>query len=161
VQQLGFGDQVEEELELVEEQLLLIKDLIPVGMVIISIILAFISQWISYKVMNRLENKQYSFPPFRKLQIPVAIIWIYFVALVFTFFDLEANSTVYLVANNVLALAGIFMLIQGFSFMFFYAHYKKWSKAIPIIGIVITLLLPLFLLYFVRILGIIDIGFGL
>lgn len=158
--QVGLGDQTQEQLGALEEQMLLFTKLIPAGIAIISILLAFITQWISYKVINRLNKKQLRFPLFRNLRFPVAIIWIYFFSLIFSFINIESDI-IYLVVHNVLALTGLFMIIQGLSFAFFFAHYKKWSKLLPLLLVGLTILLPFFLLYLVRILGIIDIGFGL
>src|SRR5699024_4859843 len=154
-------DQAEDQLGQLQEQMAYAMDLIPVGMAFIAILFAFLTQWVSYKVMNRLENKQLRFPPFRSLRFPAAVIWVYFFALLFTFVELDPNSVFYLAVVNIFTLAGLLMTIQGLSFIFFYADYKKWPKAIPILSVVLTLILPFILLYLVRILGIIDIGFGL
>jgi uncharacterized protein YybS (DUF2232 family) len=159
LEQFGIADQAGQ-LHLVEQQIDMMKNLIPVGVAIIAIVLAFVSQWIGYKVINRLERKDYRFPPFRNLKLPVSLVWIYFFALIFTFFELDPNGTLYLAVNNVLMLTGFLMVIQGFSLIFFYAHHKSWSKALPIISVILALFLPI-LLYLVRILGIIDIGFRL
>lgn len=161
IEKFGLADQTEETKELMQEQMAHLKDLIPAGIAMIAILLAFVSQWFSYKVINRLERKKLQFPPFRTLQFPTAIVWIYFFALIFSFFNSDPSSQFYIAAENVLLLAGLLMVIQGFSFIFFYAHHKKISKAIPILCVVLTLFLPMLLLYLVRILGIIDIGFQL
>lgn len=161
MEQAGIGEQATEQLQIMQDYMTQAMDLIPVSMAFGAIAFAFLTQWISYKVINRLENKRLRFPPFRSLQFPVAIIWVYFAALLLTFLDLDADSIFYLAVVNILALAGLFMTIQGLSFVFFYAHHKKWPKAVPVISVVVTLLLPFVLLYFVRILGIIDIGFRL
>lgn len=161
IEQMGINEQAEKQLEAMQEQMTQALDLIPVSMAFIAIAFAFLTQWISYKVINRLENKQFRFPPFRALRFPAAVIWVYFAALLLTFLDLDTNSVFYLAVVNILTLAGLFMTIQGMSFIFFYADHKKWPKAVPVVSVVVTLLLPFILLYFVRILGIIDIGFGL
>ncbi|ASK61790.1 hypothetical protein CFK37_06280 [Virgibacillus phasianinus] len=159
--QVGLAGEAEEQLKLMQQQVEMLKNLIPVGVALIAIVLAFISQWIGYKVINRLERKKFFFPPFRNLRLPVSLVWIYFFAVILTLFNLDPSSIFYHAINNVLVLAGLLMTIQGFSFMFFYAHQKNKSKAIPTVIVIVTLLLPTFLLYLVRILGIIDIGFRL
>jgi uncharacterized protein YybS (DUF2232 family) len=157
----GIAGQSGDTMELMRKQMASVLDLIPVSLAFIAIMAAFLTQWVSYKVINRVENKKMSFPPFRTLRFPAAVIWVYFAALIFTFFELDEGGVLYLAIVNILALAGIFMTIQGLSFIFFYADHKSWSKAIPVTSVVLTLLLPFLVLYFVRILGIIDIGFGL
>ncbi|WP_284140645.1 YybS family protein [Virgibacillus sp. LDC-1] len=161
MQQLGVEDQIEGQIELLEQQFLMVKNLIPVMFVVMSMLFALVSQWLSYKLINRIEKKTYQFPPFRMLRFPVAIVWIYFVAMIVSFFQPDPNGILFLGVQNVLMLAGFFMVIQGLSFVFFYAHEKKLTKAIPILLIVFIVIIPFILLPLVRILGIIDIGFRL
>lgn len=160
-EQFGMGEQAEEAQTMLHDQIALLKNLLPVVIAMMAIMLAFISQWISYRVINRLEGKKLFFPAFRNLQFPVAIVWIYLFALILSYFNSDPSSTINMAAENVLVLTGLLMAIQGFSFIFFYAHHKKMSKALPIFSIVLTILFPLILLYLVRILGIIDLGFKL
>ncbi|MBP1949440.1 YybS family protein [Virgibacillus litoralis] len=159
--QFGFMDQAEEQIELLEQQIGMLSTLVPAGIAFIAIFMAFIAQWVSYKVINRLDSKDLGFPPFRMLRLPVSLIWIYFFALIFTFFELDPSSTLYLAVNNVMIVAGMLMTLQGLSFIFFYAHLKNKSKALPVVSVILTILFPFFFLYFVRLLGIIDIGFSL
>ncbi|WP_099158996.1 YybS family protein [Virgibacillus ndiopensis] len=161
MEQFGLAEQADDQLLMIEQYVSMLKDLLPVGIALIAIIMAFISQWFSYKVINRLDNKKLHFPPFRNLTFPVSLVWIYFFALIVSYFELDQNGTLFLAVNNVLVLTGLLMTIQGFSFIFFFAHQKNKSKALPIGSVILTLLFPLLLLYLVRILGIIDIGFRL
>jgi len=161
VAEFGLPELTEAELEPIKTQLSMVKDLIPVGIAMLSMMLAFISQWVGYKFLNRVEKAQLYFPLFRNLRFPVAIIWVYFISLIIMLMDLDPNSSIYLVMNNVLSLVGMLIVIQGLSFLIFITHQKKWPKAIPIIGVLLTFLLPLLLINLVRILGIIDVGFGI
>ncbi|WP_010531293.1 YybS family protein [Lentibacillus jeotgali] len=159
--QIGIEELSEEQMDMLTEQFGMLTDLLPVLIAIAGLLLAFISQWISYKVISRIDNKQLQFPPFRMLRMPVSLIWIYFFSLIMTFFGLNEDGMVYLAVNNVLMLVGILMTLQGFSFIFYYAYVKQMSKALPIASVALTVFLPFFLLYLVRLLGIIDIGFSL
>src|SRR5699024_8741759 len=157
---VGF-EQTEEEIERVKAIVFQIKDLIPVGFVIVATFVAFVSQWISYKVINRLEGKKFIFPPFRNLVFPMALIWIYFIALILTFVDIDKDNMFYLATQNIYMLVGLLIALQGLSFIFFYTHIKEKSKALPIISVILTVLFPLFFIYIVRVIGIIDIGLSL
>lgn len=159
--QLGMGKQTEENLGLLEDTVEVMKDLIPVGMAVLAIIMAFLSQWVSYKVLNRIERTAYRFPAFRDLRFPVSIIWIYLLSLVIILFVSDAGGVLFIAANNVQSLVSILMILQGLSFVFFYSHHKKWSKSIPILVVIVTVILPFLLFYVVGILGLIDLGFGL
>jgi len=159
--QIGLGEQTEEQMQFLEQQLSMLKNLIPVTISIAAIIVAFITQWFSYQVINRIDRLTLKFPPFRQLKLPSPLIWIYFFAIIAMLFESDINSTLYIGSYNVFLIAGFFMALQGFSFVFFYAHHKWKSNVVPIASIILALLFPLFVLYFIRIIGIIDIGFGL
>lgn len=161
MEQFGAAEQVEEMEEFLQLQIDYLIDLLPVALALTAIIFALLFQWIGYKFINRLDKKELRFPPFRNLRLPSSVLWVYFLALVVSFFNLDTSSIYFTAVQNVFVLTGLLMAIQGFSFIFFYAHHKKMSKAFPIMSIVLTILFPTILLYFVRILGIIDIGFKL
>src|SRR5690625_1249241 len=72
IDQFGFDEEAIAQLELFEEQMYAFKDLLPSTIAIIGILFAFLSQWISYKVLNRIENKQLFFPPFKRLNLPIS-----------------------------------------------------------------------------------------
>lgn len=161
ITQFGMGEESEEQFAIIEQQLNLFKNLLPVAIVILSIGLALLNQWLSYKVLNRMTNKQLRFPKFRNMQFPPAIIWIYLLGILVSFFQPDPNGTVAIAVQNIIMLVGLLMVLQGFSFIFFYVHNKHLSKAIPIIAIVVTVFFAPLLLPLIRILGIIDIGFRL
>lgn len=161
IDQIGLINIGEEEFNIIQEQFAYMTNLIPAGMAMMAIFMGLITQWLSYKVINRLDKKQLAFPPFRHFKLPVALIWIYFIAIIVTLFDMDPNDFIYVAATNVLVLVGLLITLQGFSFIFYYTHMKKWSNAIPVIVIIISVLMPTILLYFVRMIGIIDLGFNL
>ena len=47
--------------------------------------------------------------------------------------------------TNILFILQLFILLQGFSFLFYISHVKGWVKAIPIILVVVSLLNPIML----------------
>src|SRR5699024_12882158 len=55
--QLQFGTDVESQLEIIEVQMRQYPDLLTTTMVIMSIIYTLITQWFSYKVLNRLNSE--------------------------------------------------------------------------------------------------------
>ena len=160
----GVGLESEEGVDmeaLFTEQIQYFVNLMPAFVAIFAVFLAFLVQWISYKVLNRMEGKKLYFPPFRNLKLPTSIIWLYLIVIIASFISLDPNGIMFIGVQNALIILEMLLVIQGFSFIFFFTHYKKWSKVIPVASIVLTILFPIFLLYFVRILGIIDIGLNL
>ncbi|MFG6146794.1 YybS family protein [Halobacillus sp. B23F22_1] len=158
---LGSGEGAETQLEALEEQVAALPDYLPSIFAIGGIMYAFVSQWLSYKIINRVEGKKFHFPAFRNFNLPTSVLWYYFFALIFTLVFAESNDIWYLAAINVFTLTGAFLVLQGFAFIFYYTYVKEKSKALPILAIVGSLLFPTILMYLVRILGIIDLGFSL
>ncbi|UOQ83781.1 YybS family protein [Gracilibacillus salinarum] len=158
-QGLGAGEQ---NFDLIREQMTNMLQLLPVFLVAVSMALAIITQWISYKVINKVYKQPLSFPPFRLFRLPKIILWIYFLTLIVSLFVAGDYSTLPSVAVwNVYHLAGLIIALQGLSFIFYYTHAKKQSKALPIISILVLVFFPSIGLYLLRILGIIDLGFDL
>lgn len=158
--QFGSSEQINEQLEVLQEQMGIIKDLIPAGIALLAIIMAFLTQWFAYRIISHLENKRLRFPPIRLLQFPTAIVWIYIIGILVSVFERNPTSGLFIGAQNVLSLAGFLMILQGYSFIFFYAHHKKKSNGLPIIAVILSVLLPL-LLYVIRLIGLIDMAFSL
>jgi len=155
------GNVSQEQIETLENQFGNIPSLLPSIMGIMAIFFAFITLWIGFKILNKQFREHHFFPPVKQLSFPRAIIWYYFIALIVTFIEFENGSIWGNASQNVYTLTGALFTLQGFSFMFAYADIKGFSKKIPIIGVVISLLFSFLLLYPVRILGIIDLGFSL
>src|SRR5699024_1390686 len=151
---------MDEAFELVEEQMRFIKNLIPAIIILLALLLSFIGQWVSYKILNRIEQKGLKFPPFKFFNFPLSLIWVYLITIMLTFVDLDVDSTLYFVLVNAEMICVTFLTIQGFSFLFFFAHHKKWHRSIPIVLLVVSIILP-FLMYIIRIVGIIDLGLSL
>ncbi|QDP42008.1 YybS family protein [Radiobacillus deserti] len=158
----SFGlDASEANMDLVLEQMLYVIDLLPVVFAVIGILLAFLAQWLGYKIIYVSEKRKLTFPPFRQFRLPVSVVWFYFIGIVLMWIVTEKSGMLYQAAINISNLAGFLVILQGLSFIFFYTHTKKLSKAIPVITIVFSVLFPFIGLYLIRILGIIDLGFGL
>ncbi|WP_226038280.1 YybS family protein [Aquibacillus saliphilus] len=160
MEQFGLETSTENH-EMLTQQMEQFLNLLPVILVIVSMILGFITQWLGFKVLNRLDGLGLRFPPFRDFVLPKVIIWVYFIAILFTWFNIDSGSPFYQVIINVTNLVGLLITLQGFSFILYYTYTKKLTKAIPIITILVAILLPFIGLYMMRILGIIDLGFSL
>ncbi|RDW15232.1 DUF2232 domain-containing protein [Oceanobacillus arenosus] len=161
IEQFGIqGIQTEELERVIQLQIELMFDLLPAIMILTVVFLAFLVQWIGYKFINKLYKRKLRFPPFRKLQFPSSLLWIYMIVLLFSIIETDHTSTLFVMIQNASLITGTLMIIQGFSFIFFFAQHKGLPKVIPILAVVFTLFIPI-LLSFVRILGIIDIGFKL
>src|SRR5699024_5300667 len=78
MEQTGMSIINEEQVKLIEDQMNMFVDLLPSSIAIMGILIAFISQWLSYRVISRVDGRKLAFPPFRTLNLPTSIIWLYF-----------------------------------------------------------------------------------
>ncbi|KAF0819248.1 MULTISPECIES: YybS family protein [unclassified Cytobacillus] len=157
----GFGQNADKAIEQLTAGLKMLETLTPSLFVMTSVISVFIIQLISFPIAKRFGIKIEGFKPFRELNLPKSILWYYLVTIIASFlFNPAEGSYWFMALVNVAFILQIFMVIQGLSLIFFFSHLKGWPKAVPVLAAVFTFLMP-FLLYIVRILGIIDLGFDL
>lgn len=153
----------EENLKFLDAYLRQLKYFAPTLLVSAGVIYAFLTQWVQGRVLRKIGFAEYVLPwkPFREWQLPKSILWYYLAVLLLLFFvRLEEGSLFFIAVVNVFLLLEILLAIQGWSFIFFFAHEKGIHKSFPIAIVVFSLLLQI-LLYLVRFLGIIDLGFDL
>lgn len=136
----------------------LIKESLPAIIIMLSMLLGFLTQWFSYKIINRFQIEKYLFPRFRSLHFPRAIIWLYLPIMIALLAGISPESSFYLIVVNASTIIGLFILIQGYSFIFFYANHRKVNIIVPILIVLFSFAIPIVLL-FVRLIGIIDLGF--
>ncbi|PAF35389.1 hypothetical protein CHH58_16485 [Terribacillus saccharophilus] len=135
--------------------------LIPTMIAVFSLLYAFITQWLAQKIHNRQSKDKILYPPFRRFNLPVIVLFIYFIGSFARWFEIDPNGWFYPIVANVTELAGILLVLQGFSFFFYFAHHRNLPKVLPILAVILSVLFGTVLLYLVRILGIIDVGFRL
>ncbi|WP_080843632.1 YybS family protein [Cytobacillus gottheilii] len=152
------GDELFEQLDAGVE---MIQTLIPTLLIMSSFLTVFFLQLIAFPIMKRFGVEISKSKPFRELSFPKSILWYYLLAVIASLlFQPQEGSYWFLALVNLTYILQIFMVIQGFSLVFYYSYKKGLPNAFPIIAVVLSLLLPI-LLYIVRLLGIIDLGFGL
>ncbi|MET3683843.1 uncharacterized protein YybS (DUF2232 family) [Alkalibacillus flavidus] len=154
-------DVAPEDLEIVRNSFYDLVYLIPTSIVLLGLGLAFIAQWLSYKWLNRSEQRKHRFPPFRYFTFPNSLIWIFLLGIIMSWIYTEPTDTMYLAATNLYALPGLLLVLQGMAFVFYYAHYKNWSNTLPVLVVVAFVLFPFIITFPLRILGIFDLGFRL
>ncbi|MFC0273079.1 YybS family protein [Metabacillus herbersteinensis] len=143
-----------------EEQLANMQYLIPSIIASIAALFPFLFHVVSVPIMRRLNIKVNSIKPFREWMLPKSLIWYYLGVSLFMFIKLEPGSFGHLAVYNIFYILQLLLVIQGISFVFYYTYVKKLSKTLPIIVVISSLFLPI-ILYLVRILGIIDLGFSM
>jgi uncharacterized protein YybS (DUF2232 family) len=145
----------------VGEMLSLIQILLPSLLVVSTFIIAFFIQLINFSLLKRFGLKVTHWKPFRELSLPKSILWYYlFTVILSLILNPEEGSYIHTALWNLAYILQILLVVQGLSLVFFISHLKKLPKSFPIVATVLTLIIPL-VLYIIRILGIIDLGFEL
>lgn len=160
----SLGQDVGNQFDQLKQAVDILHYLAPSLLVTAGISFALITQLISAPVLRRIRLGNYvqRWIPFREWRFPRSVLWYYLIALLLSLFGgFEQGSILYIVLLNLFLVLEAVMVIQGFSFVFYFCHAKKMNKSIPIIIVVFSLLLSRFFLYIIRILGIIDLGFDL
>jgi uncharacterized protein YybS (DUF2232 family) len=160
LQSFQSNEQVNEQFEQLEEGLKFIPILTPTLFVSTGIVFAVITHLISVPILKRLRFDLAPLLPFRQWRLPTSIVWYYLIVSVLLMVNLDKDSFFFMAVINLYFILQFFVLMQGYSFVFYYSYVKGWSKAIPITILIASLLIPIFL-YLIRILGIIDLGFPL
>jgi uncharacterized protein YybS (DUF2232 family) len=162
----SFGEDVGDQFDTLQQSIGMIQYMAPALFVLVGVSYALITQLIAAPVLKRLRLGDYVRPwvPFREWRFPKSLLWYYLIALLgFSFGGFEEGTGLYTVFFNLFWMLEIIMVIQGFSFLFYFFYIKKIHKSVPII-IVIAAFFPLtsiLVLFIGRILGIIDLGFDL
>ncbi|HET7580520.1 MAG TPA: YybS family protein, partial [Bacillales bacterium] len=117
--------------DLLHQSLEIIRYLAPLLFVLLGVGYALITQLIAGPLLKRLGLGEYvaSWLPFREWHFPKSFLWYYLIFLVIGFFQhFETGSIWYIGYYNLLTVFQLAMLIQGFSFIFFFFHEKKVSQ---------------------------------
>ncbi|MFE4352371.1 YybS family protein [Peribacillus butanolivorans] len=137
----------------------LLNTLMPSLFVVTSVIMVLLIFFAAHPILKRFSDKTLKWPHFRDLRLPKSLLWYYLITMLLALFvNTDKNSFVYMAITNLFFILQFFILIQGYSLVFYISHVKSWTKAIPILIVVASLLHPIFITI-IRFLGIIDLGF--
>ncbi|WP_147536006.1 YybS family protein [Bacillus marasmi] len=151
----------EQVIQQLEASIKMFEILMPSIFVMSSFLLVFFIMLISMPFMKRFGVKLIDWIPLRELTLPKSLLWYYIICMgISLIVNPEPGTYLYIAITNLVYILQFAMIIQGVSLIFYYCHVKGFGKVVPVVVVVFSMLLP-FLLYIVRIFGIIDLGFDL
>jgi uncharacterized protein YybS (DUF2232 family) len=156
----ALGQENEKVLNAYKDAIDMIRYIIPSTITLSGIFLAIITILVANPIVKRFYNDIPKAAPFREWNFPKSFIWYYLVVIFLSLTKLEVGSSLYIVVINLQLMLEFILLIQGFTFIYYYFYNKGKSKTYPIVITIFTILFAP-LLTFVKILGIIDLGFEL
>lgn len=143
-----------------KETLALIPVIFPALLIMSSIVMGFLHYLVSKPILNRVGCPVDDLPPFREWTLPKSLLFYYLGTLILLMVGLAEESTLFMLVANLHPILEMLLLIQGLSVISYFAHWKGMGKALTIIAVILTFLVPIFQ-FIVRLLGIFDLGFGL
>lgn len=156
-----FGGNSKQQMAVLKQQISDIQYYIPYFIVMIGVTHAFIIELLSTPILKRLRVDFPKWPPLHTWHFPKNVIWYYLVILIITLLvPMTPKDSLFMVVVNIYKLLETVMAIQGITFIFYFFYAKKMRKALPIAALILMLLLPP-VLYIIKLLGIIDLGFDL
>jgi uncharacterized protein YybS (DUF2232 family) len=153
----------EDQIELLNKQnanlIKMIETLVPYFLIMFSIMATFIIQWVNFPILKRFGVKVEPWGSFRNLSLPRSLLWYYLIAIgVNILFHPEEGTYLYSVVINARYIVEMFLLIQGFAFIFYIFHQKSISKGYTFLLVILAFMISI-IHYIILLLGIMDLGF--
>jgi uncharacterized protein YybS (DUF2232 family) len=157
---MGREDQIE---RIKEQNALILKQiatLAPSALIMSSIVLTFIIQWLCFPIAKRFGVNVQPWGHFRNLALPKSLLWYYLISLgAVLLFHPQEGTYIYSVLMNARSILETFILLQGVSLLFYLFHQKSVAKGLGVFVVILTFMIPL-VRYIIMLLGITDLGFN-
>ena len=158
----GLGQEMNSQMvEQFEASIGIFETLLPSMFVIASLSIVFLLQLVCVPILRRFKITVQNWPAFRELSFPKSVLWYYLFFLIASMLVSSDSGSYWVWAvTNVVFVLQLLMILQGFAFIAYFYDQKSLPKALFAVTLIAALFLPI-ILYIVRILGIIDLGFDL
>lgn len=104
---------------------------LPVALLILVTLMAFVNHWFVQPLIKRFVKDMPSLKKFKDMRLPKSMVWYYLLTLLLMLIQTEKGSFLWLVQTSAFQILFILVLIQGFSFLFYYCHEKTSQKRYP------------------------------
>lgn len=158
----SLGESDKKSMKAIQSEFDMLRYMAPFIFVVIGTVYALITQLIAAPVLKRIGLREYVQPwlPFREWRFPKSILWYYLVFLLIGFFQhFTKGSMWYIGYYNLFSALQVVILIQGFSFIFFYFHAREKPRVVPVLIVIATICFAAILAPFVELIGLLDLGF--
>lgn len=133
----------------------------PTIFLIFSAGIVLIAELVSYPLVRKQAIYVPKWPNFSTFMLPKSVFLYYLVLFLSDIFiEVQSTTLLYSVICNFELVFQLLFYLQGISFICYYSKQKDWKLIVPIFITIFSLLLPI-LMYIIRLLGIIDLGFEL
>lgn len=145
----------------IDQLVFLLSQMIPFFIVAFSVYYVVITHWLSRKLVNSRQEIIPALPPVRKWKLPRALVWYYIICILLDLFVTpEPGSFLTMVLLNLFPLLTWAFIVQAVSFVSFYVHLRKKSKALPVLLVIVVIFFPP-TQYIASLIGLFDVMFPL
>ena len=149
--------------ELMEQVIQVMTQLLPLYLIGFSLFYSFVTHGVSRRLLIRSGEHVPGLKPVRQWMLPKSLIWYFLVALIASYvIPGTTDSILFMILLNLIPLLVIVFTVQSFAFLFFLADLKGWSRAVPVIAVILLvpfmILLP-GLMHLFSLLGLLDVAF--
>jgi uncharacterized protein YybS (DUF2232 family) len=139
----------------------MLQTLFPAELVVISFVTVWLLITINFPIAKRFRVDVPKWQPFHNMQLPKSVLWYYLITILISFLvHPKTGSYLFLALLNLGFIFQLLILLQGFSFIFYFGFIQKWPKAVLVLITVISFIISP-ILYIILLLGIIDLGMNL
>ncbi|MGZ9585948.1 DUF2232 domain-containing protein [Paenibacillus marinisediminis] len=147
--------------KMVDALVIMLNKMIPVMLIMSSIYMGAITYAISNRLLTAQGVHVNKMKPIKHWMLPKSFIWYYLITIIMQIFVGDSpDSFLLVILLNLMPLLHLGFIIQGISFLFYFADFKRWPKIIPVAILITSLIIP-FAYILLRIVGIIDMAFPL
>ncbi|WP_010279134.1 DUF2232 domain-containing protein [Paenibacillus senegalensis] len=145
----------------IDQLVFLLSQMIPFFIVAFSVYYIVITHWLSRKLANTRQEVIPALPPVRNWRLPRALVWYYIICILLDLFvPNEPGAFLTMVLLNLFPLLTWAFIVQAVSFVSFYVHLRKKSKALPVLLVIVVIFLPP-TQYIASLIGLFDVMFPL
>lgn len=137
------------------------NQMIPLMLIMSSLYMGTVTYAISRRLLTAQGVEVRKMPPVKSWRLPRSLIWYYLITLILLMiFRTSTDSFMNVILVNLIPIVDLALIVQGISFLYFWADHKKWPKFMPVLFIIAALFVP-FVSEIFKFAGIFDIAFPL
>lgn len=146
---------------MVHQLTVMFNQMIPLMLIISSLFMGTVTYAISRRLLTAQGIEVNMMKPIKEWRLPKSLIWYYLVSFILSLVvGTDTESILFVILLNLNPILELAFIVQGISFLYFWADWKRWPKFLPVLFIIASLIVP-FVAVLLRIAGIVDIAFPL
>lgn len=136
--------------------------MLPVMLIMSALYMGTVTYAISRRLLTAQGVDVNRMRPIKHWMLPKSLLWYYLIVIIMELVMSGNTEPTFLtiILLNLSPLLQLAFIVQGISFVFFLADFKRWNRAFPVLITIAVIFIPL-LYGLVRIIGIIDLAFPL